>query len=70
MKIILNFNLEAWIKHLELEASSEEDAIKKLMGMTLSDIMNEGAVADSCMKITELETTVYEYQRNYLPAAR
>jgi hypothetical protein len=61
MKIVLNFNLEAWIKHLELDASSEEDAIKKLMGMTLSDIMKEGAVVDSNMKITELETTVYEY---------
>lgn len=61
MIVNLNFNLEAWIKSLNIEATSEEDAIKKLMSMTLAEIIEEGAVVDSAMKFTEIETEVREY---------
>lgn len=61
MTINLNFNLEAWIKSLNIEAISEEDAIKKLMSMTLAEIIAEDAVVDSAMKFTEIETEVREY---------
>lgn len=61
MTVNLNFNLEAWIKSLNIEATSEEDAIKKLMSMTLAEIIEEGAVVDSAMKFTEIETEVREY---------
>jgi galactitol-specific phosphotransferase system IIB component len=61
MTINLNFNLEAWIKSLNIEATSEEDAIKKLMSMTLAEIIAEDAVVDSAMKFTEIETEVREY---------
>jgi hypothetical protein len=62
MLINLNFNLEAWVKSLNIEAASEEDAIKKLMSMSLSDIIGEGAVVDSSMKFTDIETDVAEYE--------
>jgi galactitol-specific phosphotransferase system IIB component len=61
MLINLNFNIEAWIKSLNIDATSEEDAIKKLMGMTLADIIEEGAVVDSSIHFTEIETEVREY---------
>lgn len=61
MTINLNFNLEAWVKSLNIEATSEEDAIKKLMSMTLAEIIAENAVVDSAMKFTEIETEVREY---------
>jgi hypothetical protein len=61
MIVNLNFNLEAWVKSLNIEAASEEDAIKKLMDMTLAEILEEGAVVDSAMKFTEIETEVSEH---------
>jgi hypothetical protein len=61
MTVNLNFNLEAWVKSLNVEAASEEDAIKKLMSMSLGEIIEEGAVVDSTLKITDIDTEVKEY---------
>lgn len=61
MIINLNFNLGAWVKQLALEAPSEKEAITKLMGMTLAEIVEEGALIDSDLKITEIETSIAEY---------
>lgn len=61
MVVNLNFNLEAWVKSLKIEATSREDAIKKLMDMSLSEIIEEGAVVDSNLKITDIDTEVKEY---------
>ena len=41
MVVNLNFNLEAWVKSLNIEAASREGAIKKLMGMSLGEIIEE-----------------------------
>lgn len=61
MVVNLNFNLEAWVKSLNIEADSREDAIKKLMDMSLGEIIAEGAVVDSNLKITDIDTEVKEY---------
>ena len=61
MTVNLNFNLEAWVKSLNIEAASEEEAIRKLMDMTLVEIIEEGAVVDSNLKITDVDTEVHEY---------
>lgn len=61
MIINLNFNLGAWVKQLALEVPSEKEAITKLMGMTLAEIVEEGALIDSDLKITEIETSIAEY---------
>lgn len=60
MIVNLNFNLEAWVKNLQIEADSEEAAIQKLMEMSLADMVEAGA-SDSEMNITEIDTTIEEY---------
>lgn len=61
MIINLDFNLGAWVKQLTLEAPSEKEAIAKLMSMTLAEIVEEGALVHSDLKITEIETSIAEY---------
>lgn len=61
MTINLNFNLEAWVKQLSIEAASEEEAINKLMHMTLTEIIEEGAIVKPELKITEVETDIASY---------
>lgn len=61
MIIDLNFNLEAWIKRLSLEAQSEEDAVNKLMGMTLAEIMAESPDIKSDLRISDVGTEVAEF---------
>jgi hypothetical protein len=61
MTINLNFNLETWIKNLEINAESEEAAIEKLKSMSLADILEEGASVDSEMTFTEIETSIVDY---------
>lgn len=60
MVVNLNFNLEAWIKQLSIEALSEEDAIQQLMSMSLAELVEAGAIiADK--KITDVTSTISEY---------
>lgn len=61
MVINLDFNLSAWIKNLAIEASSEEEAIKKVESMSLAEIIGEGAIVAPEMKLTDIETSVTEY---------
>ena len=37
-----DFNLEAWIDGLEIEADSEEEAFEKLRTMSFEDIVDQG----------------------------
>ena len=60
MTVNLNFNLEAWIKNVQIEAESEEAAIENLRSMSFSDIIYDAEV-DSELKITNVETTVADY---------
>ena len=61
MIVNLNFNLEAWIKHIDIEASSEKEAVDKLMKMTLAEIVEAGAIVDTAMSYKDIETEVSEY---------
>ena len=61
MVINLDFNLSAWIKNLAIEASSEEEAIKKVESMSLAEIIGEGAIVAPEMKLTDIETSIAEY---------
>ena len=40
MKVKFNFNLEAWIQDVEIEADSIEEAENKLYGMTVQELIN------------------------------
>lgn len=42
MKVRFNFNLEAWIDGVEIEANSEEEARDKLYQMTFRELVEEG----------------------------
>lgn len=58
MIINLNFNLEAWIKNLEMEANSEEEAVQKLMSLSLAEIV-EGNTSD--FQISKVDSSILEY---------
>lgn len=61
MKINLNFNISGWVKSFEIEAASEQEAVDKLMSMTLQEIIeNDSISVDAEVDITEVETSVVE----------
>lgn len=61
MIINLNFNIEAWVKQLSIEADSEKDAVDKLMHMTLAEIVEADAIIDSATNIKDIDTVISEY---------
>lgn len=58
MKVRFNFNLEAWIDGVEIEANSEEEAREKLYQMTFRELVEEGYDRNST--ISEVEGEVIE----------
>ena len=42
MKVVFDFNLSAWIKGVEVEATSYEDALSKLHQMTFDELIETG----------------------------
>lgn len=46
MKYKFNFNLNAWIDMLEIEADNEEEAYEKLHNLSINDIIENGNVHD------------------------
>ena len=42
MKVRFNFNLKTWMRNVEVEADSYEDALEKLYRMSLSDMLENG----------------------------
>ena len=60
MKVILDFNLNAWIKGVEVEATSYEDAVTKLHQMTFDEIIETGFSKD--FTISDVDGQVVEKQ--------
>lgn len=42
MKVLFDFNLNAWIKGIEVDADSYEDAVAKLHGMSFEELVELG----------------------------
>lgn len=62
MVVDLNFNLNAWIKHLKIESDSEQDAINKLKSMTLDEIFsNEYPDIYAEFEVSDIDTAMEEY---------
>lgn len=61
MKVKFNFNLEAWIQDVEIEADSMEEAENKLYRMTLEELIEEGYIHTS--DLTDVEGEIVE--QNY-----
>lgn len=60
MKVVLDFNLSAWIKGVEVEATSYEDAVAKLYQMTFDEIIETGFSKD--FTISDVDGQVVEKQ--------
>jgi hypothetical protein len=60
VKVVLDFNLSAWIKGVEVEATSYEDAVAKLHQMTFDEIIETGFSKD--FTISDVDGQVVEKQ--------
>ena len=60
MKVVLDFNLSAWIKGVEVEATSYEDAVAKLQQMTFDELIETGFSKD--FTISDVDGQVVEKQ--------
>ena len=62
MKVKFNFNLEAWIQDVEIEADSMEEAENKLYGMTVQELIEAGYVHTSDLDDVEGEIVEQDYK--------
>jgi hypothetical protein len=58
MKVLFDFNLSAWIKNVEVEADSYDDALAKLHGMTFDELVEAGYCKD--FKFEDVEGYIME----------
>lgn len=70
MKVVLDFNLNAWIKGVEVEATSYEDAVAKLHQMTFDDLIETGfskdfTISDVDGRVVEKQVKVKIYDIDY-----
>jgi hypothetical protein len=70
MKVKFNFNLNAWINGVEIEADSEEQAKEILFGMTFSELLEDGyckdfSIADLGAEVIERTIKVKAYDITY-----
>jgi hypothetical protein len=70
MKITFDFNLEAWIKGVEIEADSYDEALEKLTRMSFEDLVRDGYAKDYSIDhidgvITEKTIKVRAYDIEY-----
>jgi hypothetical protein len=70
MKVKFNFNLNAWINGVEIEADSEEQAKEILFGMTFSELLEDGyckdfSIADLGAEVVERTVKVKAYDITY-----
>jgi hypothetical protein len=62
MIVNLDFELNAWIKQLYVEAESVEAAKQKLMNMSLAEIIEDSTcVVASDIKFTDIDANIVEY---------
>lgn len=62
MKVKFNFNLEAWIQEVEIEAGSIEEAKNKLYSMTVEELIEAGYVHTSDLDDVEGEIIEQDYR--------
>lgn len=62
MKVKFNFNLEAWIQDVEIEADSMEEAENKLYSMTVEELIEAGYIHTSDLDDVEGEIVEQDYK--------
>lgn len=70
MKVVFDFNLSAWIKGVEVEATSYEEALSKLHQMTFDELIETGFSKDFTIEdvdgsVTERTVKVKVYDIEY-----
>ena len=58
MKVLFDFNLNAWIKGVEIEAESYEDALAELYHMSFEDLIEAGYEKD--FKLDDVDGSIIE----------
>ena len=59
----LDFNLSAWIQNVEIEAENKEEAINKLMNMSVEEMLeNEGVVEDYNLSDIDIDIIEADYK--------
>lgn len=58
MKVLFDFNLSAWIKGVEIEADSYEDALVELHSMTFEELVEAGYEKD--FKLDDIDGSIIE----------
>ena len=61
-----NFSLDAWVKSLEIEADSLEEAKEELFEMCIEDLINKAWVKDFSIKELEVHESSPEENAKYL----
>lgn len=61
-----NFSLDAWVKSLEIEADSLEEAKEKLFEMCIEDLIDRAWVKDFSIKELEVHESSQEENDKYL----
>lgn len=57
-KYIFDFNLEAWVRGVEIEADNYDEAINKLLKKDVSELIDLGYVHDSDLSDIDYEKEV------------
>lgn len=58
MKVRFNFNLETWMRHIEVEANSYDEALEELYKMSLSQMLEVGV--DDETTISDIDGEIIE----------
>ena len=62
MKVKFDFNLQAWIQDVEIEADSIEEAEEKLYRMTVAELIEAGYIHTSDLDDVESEIVEQDYK--------
>lgn len=61
-KYSFDFNLQAWVRFLEIEADSYEEAVNKLLKKDVSELIELGSVQDSDLDDIDVEILEADYK--------
>lgn len=62
-KFTFDFNLEAWVAGVEIEANSYDEALEKLNGMTAEELLEEGYIKQS--EISTIDCSVEDEEDEF-----
>lgn len=62
MKVKFDFNLQAWIQDVEIEADSIEEAEEKLYRMTVAELIEAGYIHTSDLDDVDMEVVEQSYK--------